>query len=457
MGIVLAPFTLVMSWAWGQRSVGAGMAVVLTAGYFYGIARARIHDGFSHFLFDCAVLGCYLAYFARAGLRPPHAGLKALYQWAAVLVGWPCLVLVVGLLSPTHPLIQLVGLRAAVWFLPFLLVGARAGAGDLRVITRALALLNLAALAVGLGEYFLGIEAFLPENASTELIYVSKDIAGREYHRIPATFISAAAYGGVMVASWPFLAGRLAAPGIAGWEKLLLTAALAAAAVGVFLCGSRAPVVMLVALAAYTAYQLKSRLRYLALLAVLAAVVAHVVSGSERLQRFTTLEDTDAVSERIITSANVGLADLLLEHPLGTGLGSAWGTSIPSFLQHLAPPPYGAENEYVRIALEQGLVGTCLWLLFLLWFFTRGSGQVPAADGLTCRLARFYVLLSWGLACIGTGTLLSVPAACLMLFTTGWVARCACARPALALTRPGAGRRAARAAAVARPTPGGAR
>jgi hypothetical protein len=63
-----------------------------------------------------------------------------------------------------------VGLRAAVWFLPFLLVGVQASAADLVLVTRSLALLNLVALAIGLGEYFLGLEAFLPGNASTALI-----------------------------------------------------------------------------------------------------------------------------------------------------------------------------------------------------------------------------------------------------------------------------------------------
>ncbi len=431
MGLFLSILAFALSWQFGRRSVGAGMVVVLAVGYSYGLMRARVFDGFSHFMFDAAVLGLYVARFADIGGRTRMPADRSFYQWVAFLIVWPFVVLAIGMVFPVPFLIQLVGLRAAIWFLPFLLVGMQTGPADLRVITRGLALLNLVALAFGLGEYFFGIETFLPQNAATELIYRSKDIAGYEYHRIPSTFVSAGSYGAVMVATWPFLAGRWAIPGIVLEERLLLTAGLVAAGLGVFLCGSRTPVVMFFLVAAVTIYQLKSRLGYILLFALLGAGVGYVVAGNERLQRFTSLDDSEYVTWRIGGSANIGILDLLREYPMGGGLGSAFGTSIPSFLQHLAPnDPIGAENEYSRIGTEQGVVGLGLWLAFLSWFFARTALYRGPGIGLRYSATLFYLLMTWGLAWLGTGLLLSVPGTAIVLFQMGWLGRRAGELPA---------------------------
>jgi hypothetical protein len=430
MGLILCALALALTWFFGRRSVGAGMVVLLAAGYGYGLVRAVVFDGFSHFIFDAAIAGLYAARLPQASglVRIPR--LKPLYQWVAFLIGWPFVALAIGLALPVHPLIQLVGLRAAMWFLPFLIIGTQVTWADLRVMTRALALLNLIALAFGVGEYLFGLETFLPHNAATALMYRSNDIAGYRYHRIPSTFVTAAGYGGVMVASWPFLAGRWAIPHIAFGEKLLLTAGLLAAGLGVFLCGSRTPVVMCLLIVAFTVYQLRLQVHYVLLIVLLGAGVGYLVVGNERLQRFTSLRDSEAVTERLYSSANLGLIDLVTEYPMGAGLGSAFGTSIPSFLQRFAPDePIGAENEYVRIGIEQGIVGLGLWIAFLGWFFTRTVLRSAPSVGLSYPLTVFSVLISWGLAWLGVGMLISIPSTAILLVQMGWLNRCAGSRP----------------------------
>jgi hypothetical protein len=408
------------------------MVVVLAVGYSYGLVRARVFDGFSHFMFDAAVLGLYAARLAdvSAVIRMPAQ--RAFYQWVGFLIGWPFVILAIGIVFPVHFLIQLVGLRAAIWFLPFLLIGMQIGPADLRVITRGLALFNLVALAFGLAEYFFGIETFLPRNAATELVYCSKDIAGYEYHRIPSTFVVAGSYGAVMVATWPFLAARWAIPSVALDERFLLTAGLVAAGLGVFLCGSRTPVVVLLVVAAFTIYQLRSRPGYILLFALLAAGVGYVVAGNERLQRFTSLEDSEYVAGRMQASANLSVLELLAQYPMGAGLGSAFGTSIPSFLQHLAPEKnIGAENEYSRIGIEQGVIGLSLWLAFLSWFFARAALYRGPGIGLHYSLTLFYLLMTWGFAWLGTGMLTSIPGTAIVLLQMGWLGRCAGQLPAV--------------------------
>src|SRR5262249_25122180 len=83
----------------------------------------------------------------------------------------------------------------------------------------------------------------------------------------------------------------------------------------------------------------------------------------------------------------------------------------------------GAENEYARIGIEQGVVGLCLWVGFLAWLFRRTSiRRVPSVD-LTYSLTVFFVLISWGLAWLGTGMLTSIPCSAILLFQMGWLGR----------------------------------
>jgi hypothetical protein len=419
MGLLLSLAAFAATLLAARRSIGLGMASVLAAGYFYGILRARFPDGYSHFIFDAAVLGLYLGHLIRTGtLRPPRA--QGLYQWTTALIAWPVVIFALAMLYPQHVLIQVIGLRAAVWFLPFLLLGASARLGDLRLLARTLAVLNLISLLFAIAEYFLGIGPFYPRNAATELLYRSNDVAGYTAHRIPATFPSSAIYGGTMVASIPYLVG--------GWlgarnelaEKGLMVAALLAAAVGTFLCASRLPVILLFILGSYLAYHFRTRLGNLVPVLAVALAVAFVVGGNERLQRFSSLQDTQMVLDRIGSSANLNVVELLLSHPMGTGLGSAFGTSIPSFLQHLkTQEPIGAENEYARIGLEQSVIGTALWVAFLVWLVTRPPVRLPGGWRIAERLMFLFLVLSWGTAILGCGTLSTIPATCMLLFQMG--------------------------------------
>jgi len=400
------------------------MAVVYAGGYFYAILRAQFFDGFSHFVFDGGVLGLYLARFTLSAghVFPRHAQL--LRRWLAALVGWPVFLFFLCFFSPQHPLIQLVGLRAAVLFLPFLLLGAGVRVKDLKFLAVVVACLNVMAFGVALGEYFWGLAPFFPKTAVTEIMYGSKDIAEFSHYRIPSTFGSAAAYGGAMVASLPLLFGRWRAPDAATGTKLLLVFGLFTAALGVFMCGSRTPVIYLLLLSSLVAFEFRTRLGYLLLALIMAGGVAYFVSGTERLQRFTTLQDKDYISWRLETSANFGVIELALDYPMGAGLGSAWGTSIPSFMAHLADQPQlGAENEYSRIATEQGLPGVFLWLSFIVWVLLHRRTLPGHQWALGVRLMYVIVGLSWSTAFLGCGMLTAIPGTAMLLFQMGVLAR----------------------------------
>lgn len=421
IGLLLSVTAFVAAFVAGRIGLGLGMFAVATVGYFYGILRANYYDGYSHFLFDAACFGLYLAQ-AETMLkllrrRPGHPlviGFKVLFLW-------PFCVLALFFLFPQSPLIQFVGLRAAVWFLPFLLLGGAATERDLNTLARGLALLNLVTLAFALAEYHWGVERFFPKNPTTELIYKSRDVAGFTAYRIPATFSSAAAYGGTMVASLPWLFGRWVQRSTSLLEKGLMLTSMAASALGVFLCGARSPVILMFFLVGYMVLQLRSHLPALLLVLATGGAIAYVVSSDERMQRFTTLEDTERVVRRIHGSANVGILEVVVSYPLGNGLGGATGTSIPAFLMNEQSNfrQIGGENEYCRIALELGLIGLFLWIGFLVAILTRKAyGPSPAWDT-GARILWLYSAISWGTALIGTGTLTSIPSTSFLLLGMG--------------------------------------
>jgi len=423
MGLAFSGLAFVAAFLFGRASLGLGMASVLATGYFYGILRANYYDGFSHFIFDCACLGLYLAQLDSILRLLAERKNHPLVMWFKVLVSWPIILFMLFFLFPQHPIIQFIGLRAALWFLPFLLLGGAATERDLNVMARALAVLNLAALALAVAEYRLGIERFFPKNPVTELLYRSKDIAGFTAYRIPGPFTSSAAYGGMMAATVPWLFGRWIQPRVHPLESVLMLAGMLAAALGVFLCGSRSPVIHLFAMACYMVLQLRSQLPALMLMLVAGLGVAYVVSNDERLQRFTTLDDADAIVKRIHGSAHVGILEVLMDYPMGNGLGGAVGTSIPSFfLQYAADfKQVGGENEYSRIALELGILGLLLWLGFLATLLLRRPiGPTPAWNQ-GARLVWIYTLLCWATAIIGTGMMTAIPGTALLLFGMGMI------------------------------------
>lgn len=414
MGLVLCILAFAAAYLFARRSLAQGVVALLAVGYAYGILRANYPDGQSHFMFDAALIGLYLAHFARRvdPVRQRRSADAAFWMWVLAAPAF-----VMFLVPLQHPLVQLIGLRAGVLFLPLLVVGARLDGDDLATIGRGLVVLTLIALGVAIAEYFLGVATFFPRNAVTRIMFDSSDVGRAGQLRIPSTFSSAHAYGGTMVASLPLLAAywvaRRSRPG-----RLLGALALVAAVFGVFLCAARLPVVILALLfvAALAGGGLSTG-RKIALVAGACAVLL-VVLGNERLQRFRTLENTGLVVARFEGSTNERLIEIAERYPLGAGLARAAGTSIPFFLSHLAKPQIGLENEFSRIIIEEGILALALWLVFVLWATLRRPPPGALAP-FGARLVRSGVAISWATGLIGTGLLTAIPGTALMVLQMG--------------------------------------
>jgi hypothetical protein len=401
-----------------RRSLIAGLNATLTVGYLYGILRANVPQELSHFIFDAGAAGLYLGIWLR-GLTPIHRlRIRKLKGWVVCLVGWPLLLFFIPV---QDPLIQLVGLRGEVWFLPFLLVGALINDEERSQLAVWLAILNLVALGFAFAEFTLGLPRFFPHNAVTVLVYKQSDVVqgSASLFRIPSTFATQAEYSATMVLTVPLLMGAWVQTGWTRGQKALLVSGMIAAMLGVFLGASRSQALLFFAQLAALASFAKIGLKDLAAFAVIAAVVGYCVYREPRLQRFTQL-DASFVEEPIHGSVNEGFLDALHDYPLGNGLGSG-GTSIPYFLQNRLKNPVVIENEYARILLETGIPGLCLWIAFLVMAIGAAPSERAGPWRMGWRIVRITSALFFATAFIGTGLLTAIPCTSLLLLMTGWL------------------------------------
>ena len=304
------------------RSLGWGIPRGVAVGYVSGAIRANYLGVFTAFMFDAAVFGLYLGFIFGLGKARWAAGgmSRTAVGFVLFLIAWPTFLCLVPV---NHFLVQCVALRAAIWFLPVLLIATRLTTADLALLTRGLVVLNLVALAVGVYLYLYGIEVLYPVNAVTGIIYCSKDLGGStKYYRVPSLFLNAHVYGGTMLYTLPFLFDRLAGVKVRLVDRWLAVAGMVAAGGGLLMCGARYPLVVLglTLLVAWVMTRLSLKIALLA--AVLGWAGLSVARNDERLQRGTSLGDSESVSQRVAGSANEGFLEILIYYPFGRdGLG----------------------------------------------------------------------------------------------------------------------------------------
>jgi hypothetical protein len=402
----------------GRRSLVSGLVVTLAVGYVYGILKANVADTTSNFIFDAGVIGLYATQLFRPLNLAQKIRVEALRSWMEVLILWALLIF---FLPAQDFMIRLVGLRPSIFFLPFLLLGARLMPEERYKLAFWLAGLNLVALGFAAAEFFIGVTAFFPRNPMTKIIYLSKDVLGANtLYRIPSSFANAHSYGGTMVATVPFIAGALLQKHKHPWQINLLISGLAAALLGVLLSATRVNFVAISILILVLTFSIKSRIGYAFGWIVILVSIALFASGEARLQRVADLQNTEYVKERVVGSVNMGFFELAAQYPFGNGLGGG-GTSIPYFLQGRIRNPVVMENEYARIMLEQGIFGLCLWIAFIVWLTSRYKGSRFDSWRQGRTLAWCACVLNFGIGLLGIGLFASVPQSCILLMTAGWV------------------------------------
>jgi len=415
IALILCVIGAVAAFFAGRRSLGAGILVVVGVGYAYGIVRANLAPPFSHFIFDVALVGLYASQFVGHKMKHPTSKHSTLNIWMYILMGWPLLMV----FMPFQPLlVSLVGLRGNMFFLPAVFLGTRLRDEDLRPLAFGFAIMNLVALAFGVAETIKGIEPFFPYGPMTLTMYNSLDSSGAS--RIPSIFQNAHTYAGVMVITVPILFGAWALTTGARWRKILLLAGMAAAFIGVLMAATRQNIILAAILAVIAS--LSGKLGSLKRVIWAVAIVAVIWSAmhNDRWQRYKEL-DSQTVEDRLSGSVNRTFWEVLVEYPMGNGLGGG-GTSIPYFLASQVNHPVWVENEYCRILLEEGLVGLLLWIGFIVWFVSNRAGFVKDEWLTGRRMAWYLCILIFMTGAIGVGTLSAVPHTFLFMLCIGWTA-----------------------------------
>lgn len=421
VGLALCILALVGTFFAARRSLLSGIMAVVTVGYFFGIVRANYPTTTTFFMFDAAVAALYVTQLTRRVSFEERERLKHLAQWVGLLFFWPMLLLLV---PAQDPMVQLVGFRAHVFLLPFLLFGAHLTAEDVDRLALWLSGLNLVSLAFAGAEFFIGLEYFYPKNPVTQLIWVSSDVKTSGdllgAFRIPAIFPNSSAYGATMTITFPLLLGSWIQKSGSSWQRWLLSAGLLAAVLGVFLAASRTHALILLLMLGLSVLSGRMGVLGRVIWVGMLAVVGWVVARNERLfLRLLTL-GPEAIYNRIYVSVNESFIDKALQFPLGNGLGGG-GTSMPYFLQHLVRDPVSIENQYATFMLEMGLPGLFLWAWFVAWVLTRRTNVASDRWHLGRRLAWWAILAYFANGLIGIGFLTSVPFSAIFLVIAGWI------------------------------------
>jgi hypothetical protein len=403
-----------------RRSLMRGLGTALLVGYMYGIVRANVPSAFSHFIFDAALVGLYAAQFAKRVPAIDRIRTQQLRLWVGLLVGWPLFLLIIPI---QDPLVQAVGLRAHVFFLPFLLLGARLDRAEFYRLALIVAGLNLLAFGFAAGEFFFGLPAFYPRNEVTDLLYRSNDIRAEGditgAFRIPGTFANSAQYGSTMVLTLPLLLlGWLQNRG--AWHRVAFGAALMASVFGVFFSATRTNMLMLGVLILVSLVSGGMGTVGRVVWALVIGVTGWTISTDQRLfLRLLSLSPA-AVLERFTWSMNIGVLERMMSYPLGNGLGGG-GTSMPYFLMGLVRNPIFVENQWATVMLEQGLPGLLLWVGFVYWVLSRRQVIRERAWRTGRRLVWIAVLLILLTGLIGQGLFTAVPTTALLFLLMGWL------------------------------------
>jgi hypothetical protein len=419
VGLALCVVALATSLVLSRASIGRGLGWVLLVGCLSGWLRCRIFDGFSHFIFDAALLGCYLQ-CARFHLESKSVESRVLDGWVLLLLAVPTLVLLCSPFIGGQPfLVQLVGLRSSLLFVPTLALAARMTEDDVREFSSWAGVSAVIATGFALAELAVGVEAFFPLNAATATLYRTFAVAGQTL-RLPACFATSHLYGGAVVALIPILWTRLEDP---SRRRDLTALYLACATSAAFLCSARIPVLLLAALV-LTIITLgwKSPLVTMSAVAAVAAIWIFV-GAEERFRRYETLGSEDVVAERIHWSVNNNLLDIIMDAPLGHGLASAVGTSIPYFLLDDALPQEGLESEVSRLALELGVIGLAVWILFVGRSLLAGFIAARRSGRVSDALMFVSLGVTTATALIGVGVMSAIPGTLLLFLQIGWLSR----------------------------------
>ena len=186
--------------------------------------------------------------------------------------------------------------------------------------------------------------------------------------RVFSTFVSAAAFGGVMAYTIMFAVARFSVAGNSWKERVLLLALAAPMAYGIILSGSRTSLMMMASGLIYTSWYRRNLMTYLVVPAILIAAftIGQEKTGGDSMDRFLTLLDPSVIWGRIFIVLSPSISSLT-DYPLGGGLGRS-GNGIPFVLVRIfADFDFrGIDGEMGRLVVDLGVIGLVVYAYLML-------------------------------------------------------------------------------------------
>jgi hypothetical protein len=185
------------------------------------------------------------------------------------------------------------------------------------------------------------------------------DSRGRGVFRRFSTFVSSAAFGGMMTYCATFAMSRLVHPGCSVLERMILIGSTSLMAYGVVASGARSGFISLLTGFGFAIwYRRESGLAKIAPFLLVPGVIGVLIfQGSSVMERFASLLDPEVLWQRIYIVLSPAMENIA-RHPLGDGLGRS-GHGVPVIFSNLAEgfEMRPIDGDLGRIAVDMGIPG----------------------------------------------------------------------------------------------------
>ncbi len=186
--------------------------------------------------------------------------------------------------------------------------------------------------------------------------------------RVFSTFVSAAAFGGVMAYTIMFAVARFSVAGNSWKERIVLLALALPMAYGIILSGSRTSLMMMASGLIYTSWYRRNIMTYLVVPAMIIAAFTfgQEKTGGDSMDRFLTLLDPSVIWGRIFIVLSPSMSSIM-DYPLGGGVGRS-GNGIPFVLVRMFAwfDFRGIDGEVGRLVVDMGLLGLIVYAYLML-------------------------------------------------------------------------------------------
>lgn len=347
------------------------LAVAIVIGFFHGWLKNEVHHWIITFAFDIPLILSLIVTIARLPRMQtwfPDCRLgRALGSFVAISVIY--LVLPLGV----PMLVGLSALRAWIFAPIIFLLGFHITSSIRQIEGYFWLLIILGAITAvyGLFQTPEDIRRRMemdPEFAQRFFNTFYGNAKGEARLRVFSTFVSAAAFGGVMAYTIMFAVARFSVAGNSWKERLILLALALPMAYGIILSGSRTSLMMMASGLIYTSWYRRNIVTYLVVPAIIIAAFTfgQEKTGGDSMDRFLTLLDPSVIWGRIYIVLYPSMSSII-DYPLGGGVGRS-GNGIPFVLVRMFAwfDFRGIDGEVGRLVVDMGLLGLIVYAYLML-------------------------------------------------------------------------------------------